>query len=202
MPKISDLSEAQDRELVDLMKKGSRQAFSELYNRYYDQLHYYCKKYINDEVGAEDIVQDIFMQLWETRDTLNIISSFSGYIYGSARNRILKMLRQFDVHLRYAQHILMNAKEWTNETENLIIDNDYAALLNEMVERLTPKQKEVFRLSRIEGLTYKEISEMLQISIPTVQKHASIALGKIMEFLKQHTDIHYKTVTFFLMLFS
>ena len=198
---MDNLSTLQDKELVSLLKKGSHPAFRELYIRYYDQLYFYCKKYLNDELGAEDIVQDIFVQLWEIHNTINITSSFSGYLYASAHNQILKMIRHFDVRLRYAQHILLNAKELTNETEDSIIDNDYAALLNEMIERLSPKQKEVFRLSRMEGLTYKEISEILQISIPAVQKHASIALEKVMEDLKQHTNIDIKKVITFLILF-
>jgi len=194
---ISDngkLSNIQDNELVALLKKNSHQAFCELYIRYYDQLHYYCKKYLNDETEAEDIVQDIFMYLWESRDTLDITSSFSGYIYATAHNRILKMLRQVDVHLRYAQHILMNAIATTNETEDSIIDNDFTSLLNEMIERLTPKQQEVFRLSRIEGLTYKEISDRLHISVPAVQKHASNVLEKIIGYLKKNKIIYFKAV--------
>ena len=188
---MGKLSTLQDEELVRLLKEGSEQAFEELYIRYYDPLYYYCKKFLNDEAAAEDIVQDIFMYLWETHDTLNITSSFSGYIYASAHNRVLKTIRQFDVHMRYAQNILMNTNESTNETEDTIIDNDYASLLNEFTERLTPKQKEVFCLSRIEGLSYKEISDRLQISIPAVQKHASIVLEKIKEYLKRHTNIHF-----------
>jgi len=191
-----ELSNIQDSVLVALLKNDSHQAFCELYVRYYDPLRYYCQKYLNDEVEAEDVVQDIFMYLWESRNTLDITSSFSGYIYATAHNRILKMIRQFDVHLRYAQHILMNAKESTNETEDSIIDNDYAALLNEMIERLTPKQKEVFHLSRIEGLTYKEISDRLHISVPAVQKHASNVLEKIIGYLKKYKIIYFKAVIF------
>ena len=186
MSDAGKLTDKQDSELIALMKIDSRRAFGELYIRYYDQLRYYCKKYLNDETEAEDVVQDIYIHLWETRNTLNITSSFSGYIYATAHNRILKMLRQIDVHLRYAQHILMNAKEGTSETEDSIIDNDYAVLLNKMIERLSPKQKEVFLLSRIEGLTYKEIAERLQISVPAVQKHVSIVLEKIKGFLEKN----------------
>jgi len=199
MPDAGKLTDKQDNELVALMKNDSRRAFGELYIRYYDPLRYYCKKYLNDEAEAEDVVQDIFIQLWETRDTLNITSSFSGYIYAMAHNRMLKLLRQFDVHLRYAQQILMNAKEDTNETEDSIIDDDYTVLLNKMIEKLSPKQKEVFRLSRIEGLTYKEIADQLQISVPAVQKHVSNVLEKIKGYLEQNKIIHFKAViTFFI----
>ena len=191
----------QDKELVALLKDGSQAAFSELYARYKDELFYYCKQYLKDEDGAKDIVQDIFMQLWETHESLNVTSSFGGYIYGSARNRILKLIRQFDVHSRYAQHVLFNAKELTNETEDSIIEKDYADLLNILVERLPPMQKEVFRLYRIEELTYKEIAELLQISGENVRKHASLAMKKMKSLVAKHTDIHFHKVILFLIFF-
>jgi len=77
-----------------------------------------------------------------------------------------------------------------NDTEDAVIDNDYAEFLNEIIERLPPMQKKVFRLSRIEGLTYKETAELLHISADTVKKHASLALEKIKKQITQHTDIH------------
>ena len=105
----------------------------------------------------------------------------------------MKKLRYFDVHAHFVQNMLKNDSESTNETEDTVIDNDYARFLEELIESLTPKQKEVFKLSRIEELSYKEISELLHISIPAVQKHASLALKKIKEQLQQHTDIHFQT---------
>ena len=187
-----------DRELVEQLKEGSQLAFRELYVRYYDQLLLCCRRYLSDEASAEDIVQDIFMQLWETRDSLNVTSSFGGYIYALARNRIFKMLRQFDIHSRYAQHILSNTKELTEETEISIIEKDYATLLNELIESLPPRQKEIYKLSRIQSLKYKEISVLLHISVETIQEHVSLALKKIKKHLKQHAGIYFKTVIIFL----
>ena len=195
---MSNFSTLQDKELVALLKEGSQQAFGELYIRYKDQLLYSCKKYLKNEAVTEDIVQDIFTQLWETRDSLHITSSFSGYLFISAKNRILNVYRQMDVHSRFAQYILDNEKEETNETEDAIIENDYADLLNELIECLPQMQKEVFRLNRIEGLTYKEISETLQISVENVRKHASLAVQK----MKTNLDIHIQRVILFLMFFS
>ena len=126
---MDNFSTLQDKELVALLKEGSQQAFGELYIRYKDQLLYSCKKYLKNEAVTEDIVQDIFTQLWETRDSLHITSSFSGYLFISAKNRILNVYRQMDVHSRFAQYILDNEKEETNETEDAIIENDYADLL-------------------------------------------------------------------------
>ena len=201
MRKINELSEKQDRELIELLMGSSQKAFMELYTRYYDQLFNHCKRYLNDEASVEDIVQDIFMQLWETRESLNVTSSFLGYLYTSAKNRIFNMFRQFDIHSRFAQYILANEKDSSNETEDLIINNDYAKLLDELTEKLPPKQKEIFRLSRIEGLTHKEISELLQIPVENVRKQVSRASKKIIDILPHHTDIHFQLVITFWMFF-
>lgn len=190
MPKNSVLSEKKDCELVEYLIDNSQSAFSELYARYKDRLMRLCKRYMKDDDEAKDMVQDVFLQLWETRHLLNPELSFSGYVQTIAQNIAMDKLRHFEVHARFARNILMNGTDATNETEEEIIDKDYMQFLNELVESLPPRQKEIFRLSRIKGLTYKEISEILQISIPAVQKHASLALQKIKEHLQRHADIH------------
>ena len=194
MPRSKEILEKQNRELLRLLIGGSQDAFAELYVRYKDELLYACKKFLNDETEAEDVVQDIFMQVWEKRDTLNAELSFSGYIHTLAHNRISNIFRQYGVHARYAQYVLANEQDLTNETEDLIIDNDYADLLNEIIDNLSHRQREVFRLSRIEGMKYKEIAEKLQVSVPAIQQHASIASKKIKEALKKYADIDYQAV--------
>ena len=190
MPKISKLSEKQDRELVELLIGGSQEALGELYARYKKQLVYLCKRYLKNEADAEDIVHDIFLKLWETRHSLGTVSSFSGFINTMAQNYSVDKLRHVDVHSRFAKNMLMNGIDSTNKTEEEIIDNDYTKLLNELIESLPPMQKKVFRLSRIEGLTYKKISELLQISVENVRKHVSLASKKIKNQFEKH-DIHF-----------
>jgi RNA polymerase sigma-70 factor (ECF subfamily) len=191
MSKINDLSERHDIELVELLIGGSQEAFVELYARFRKRLMFFCKQYMRNDADAEDTVHDIFLQLWEKRHFLGEVSSFSGYLKSMAKNHIMKKFRHLDVHSRFAKYMLLNEIDSTNETESAIIDNDYSKLLDEFIENLPPKQKEVFRLSRINGLTYKKISELLHISIDTVQEHASLTLKKMKKHLRQHTDIYY-----------
>jgi RNA polymerase sigma-70 factor (ECF subfamily) len=202
MGKINNLSEEQDRELVELFKNGSQAAFEQLYLRYRNPLINLCGQILKSKTDAEDVVQDVFVQLWETRALINPEMSFAGYIKTLAQNRALYMYRQFDIHSRFARHVLLNSKDTTNETEDAILDNDYTALLDKVMESLSPKQKEVFRLSRIEGLKYKEIAELQQISVETVREHASIILKKIKKHLRQHADIYLQTVIIFIIFFS
>jgi RNA polymerase sigma-70 factor (ECF subfamily) len=183
---MDNVSTMQDKELVALCKKGSQPAFSELYIRFKNRLKYLCKQLLKDEVGAEDIVQDIFLQIWETHDSLNPELSFWGYLHTLAQNRILNKFKQFDVHSRFARHIIMNGEDSTNLTEDTILENDYKKLLDELIEGLSSQQKAIFRFSRVQGLTYKEIAGLLNISVYTVGEYMSIALKKIKNQLMQY----------------
>ena len=201
MQNINNISEKQERELIELLMNGSKPAFGELYTRYKERLMYLCKRFMKNENDVEDIVHDIFLQLWETRNTINAELSFSAYLHTMTRNYILKKFRHFNVHSRFAQTVLMNATDSTNETEDTIISNDYEILLNKAIECLSPRQKEVYHLSRIQKLSYKEISDLMQISVDTVQEYASLALKKIKTYLKNHADIHFQTIIAFLIVF-
>ena len=199
---MEKLSTLQDKELVVLLKDGSRQAFGELYARFKELLMHICKQYLKNEADLEDMVHDIFLQLWEKRHLLNVELSFSGYVQTIAQNYSLKKLRHLDVHSRFARDSLLNGSDSTDETMETVIDNDYTRLLNELVESLPPMQKEVFRLNRIEGLTYQEISDLLQISPVNVRNHASIALKKIKKQLQTHKDIYFQMIIYILMFFT
>jgi RNA polymerase sigma-70 factor (ECF subfamily) len=198
---MDKLTKMQDKELVTLLKEGSQQAFEALYLRYIKKLSHFCIRLLRNEFKAEDIAHDVFLQVLETHHSINPEKSFSGYLYTIAKNLILYDSRKSDIHRRFVQHTIMNESDTTNQTEDQVIDNDYEQLLNEMIDGLSPQQKEVLRLSRIEGLTYKEIAELLHISLPTVKLHASLALKKIKKQLATHADLHFKAVITFLIFF-
>ena len=197
----NELSKKQDRELVESLIGGSQEAFGEVYVRYREWLICLCKQYMRNETDAEDMVHDVFLKVWESRHSLKPELSLSGYVKTIAHNLIFNKIRNFEVHSRFVKNKLMNEIDSNNETEDLIIDNDYSELLDKLIESLSPKQKEVFLLSRKEGYTYKEIADMLNISVETVREHASLALKKIQKQLTQHTDIHFKKIITILMFF-
>jgi RNA polymerase sigma-70 factor (ECF subfamily) len=191
-----------DKELVALLKNGLQPAFQELYIRYKEKLTLFCKRMLRDESRAEDVAHDVFLQVLEMPDSLLPEKSFCGYLQTIAQNRILDEFKRAKVHLRFAQYTIKHGHDATNQTENQVIDNDYEKLLSELIDGLTPRQKEVFRLSRIQGLAYKEIAEKLHISLPAVKKHASLSLEKIKTQLTKYTDIDLKTIIVFSIFFS
>ena len=197
--KAKVLSTKSDQELVTMMVADSALAFGELYARYKSILMYFLKRFLKGEANSEDIIQEIFIKIWNTRKDLNPELSFSGYLHTMAQNQVLNVLRRIDIHSRFVKKTLELADETVNQTECLIMDNDYARLLNEAIETLSPRQKDVFQLSRVQGLSYREIAELLQISPNMVQEHASIALHKIKKYLTQHADIHFAIILLYLL---
>ena len=181
----------QDIELVILSKEGSKKAFEELYVRYEKILTRFCYRWLRCQTRSEDIAHDVFLQVFETYNTLDPEKSFYGYLQTIAKNRILNEFKKIDIHLLYAQKIIKTGDDATNQTENVILDNDYADLLNNMIESLSPKQKEVFIFSRIDGLTHKEIAQKMNISVATVKEHATLALKKMKKQLTKHTDLYF-----------
>ena len=201
MSKINELSKCQDRELVKLLIDSSQEAFGEIYARFKKQLMFICKQYMRNKADAEDIVHDIFLKLWETRHFLNPELYFSGYLHTITANHIRDKLRHLDVHSTFVNNILVNTKDSTNETEDVILDHDYTELLNKLIEKLPPKQKEIFRLSRIEGHTYQQIAEELLMPVENVRRYASLATKKIIECLSHYVDIHLQLITVIMMFF-
>jgi RNA polymerase sigma-70 factor (ECF subfamily) len=188
---VPDTESKAEKELIKMLIDGSEYAFGELYAQYKTRLLYFCKRFLKDSVASEDLIQDVFIQIWNTRDSLTPDLSFSGYIYKIVQNRIYNTLRQHAVHSRFVEYVKNNQEQTDCLTEYQILDNDYTRILNEAIDQLSPQQKKIFRLSRENGYTYKEIAEQLQISVPTIQEHASIALKKIKAYLTQFGDISF-----------
>jgi len=192
MQAIGNTSKMQDNELVELLKNGSQEAFKELYDRYKEVVIRVSKKFLKDTDSAEDILHDIFLQVWEKRETLNPELSFSGYLYTLTKNTILNEMRHAKTQASFVQNILMTEDDSTNQTYDKVIENDYAKLLNVIINSLSPAQKEVYQLSHIQGFTHKEIAERMKISVNTVNVHATLALKKIRKYLTRYADIHFK----------
>ena len=167
---MSPLSEKQDLELVELLTGDSQEAFGELYARYRDRLMYVGIRFLKSEADAEDVFHDIFLKIWDKRHFLGTVTSFSGLVKTMTQNYAMDKLRHSDVHSRFAENLLVNVRDSTNETEDTIVNNDYTELLNKLIKKLPLKQQEVFRLNRIERLSYQQISELLQMPVANVRK--------------------------------
>lgn len=178
-----------DTELVNLLIRDNETAFSELYVRYKDKLHYFCLSLLKSEEETNDIVQEIFIRLWESRIFINPDLSFSSFLYTIARNRILNYFRDMDIDAKAKSILAQNKPVEEDVIESDLIYTEYQNILKEAIEQLSPQRKKIFNMSRMDNLTHKEIAEQLGISVNTVQEHISESLRFIKTYFGKHSDI-------------
>ena len=190
MPLTEDLNTKAERELVLQLINGDEDAFCTLYAMYKNRLIYYAIRFLKSQESAEDIFQEAFIVIWKTRRFINPDTPFSAYLYTIVRNRILNQLRDLEHHEKLKNDILSLSVDYTNETADEILTNDLRTLINKGLEKLTPRQREIFKMSRDEAMTHKEIADRLGISVNTVQQSISTSLSSLRDFLKKNSVLH------------
>jgi len=174
------------RDLVALIEKGHTSTFTRFYTSYFQKLLLASDKYIKDIYVAEELVQDVFLKIWENPENLSEVKSVKSYLYRTVINSSINYInRQKNIE----QHHLKLASELSDKyLIDLDEENEIIILLRDEIEKLPGQCKKVFKLSRFENLKYKEIAEQLNISEKTVENHIGHALKVLRErFLTDKT---------------
>lgn len=176
-----------ERSLVLRLIDGDEDAFCELYAAYKSRLIYFAMRFLKSREYAEDIFQDAFTIIWQGRRFINPDTSFSSYLYTIVRNRILNQLRDLANQDKFREQIMSQAIDYCNDTKNEILANDLQQLISCALQRLTPRQREIFEMSREQQMSHKEIAEALGISVNTVQESISTSLRTLRTYLEKHS---------------
>lgn len=177
-----------ERKLVLRLIEGDEDAFCELYAAYKNRLLYFAMKFVKSREFAEDIFQDAFTVVWQGRRFINPDASFSSYLYTIVRNRILNQIRDMTNEDQLKEYILSQAVDASNDTKSEILLNDLKEIIGRALDQLTPRQREVFKMSRDLQMSHKEIAEALGVSVHTVQEHISVSLKVIRSYLTKYSD--------------
>lgn len=172
-----------DRFLMKELAKGNSWALEALMRRYETQAYYFAQKILQSAEQAEEVTQDVFIKLWESRTELASIESLPAWLYTISRNRALNVLKERAArHLREENYAAAVPREIDGEEE--IIYREMQHTVASFVDTLPPKRKVIFRLKTEEGLTTEEISRQLNISPHTVKNQLSqsyLALRRLMQ---------------------
>ncbi|WP_103071276.1 RNA polymerase sigma factor [Aquimarina sediminis] len=171
-----------NKTLIIQLKKGNEKAYEYLVNRFHKKLCTYATSLTNNPIIAEDIVQNVLIKTWEKREHLKTEYLIDRYLYKSVYNEFIDHYRKRQSTLTL-ENKFNNALERTLEENELMIDK-YIKLVNKEICNLPPKCKQVFILSKKEGLTNMEISEYLNISIKTVEGQVTKAFSILRKNLK------------------
>ena len=175
--------------ILQRMIDGDENAFKYFFDTYYDNLCNFVNSYLRDETLAEDIVQNIFIYLWENRNSLPTNCSIKSYLYTASKNKSLNHLRNEKNKNRIVGELLTQAEFNSEEKADQFLEfEELRKVVFSAIDVLPANCKTIYKLSRDEGLTNKEIAERLGVSVKTVENQMTIAIRKIKEFLQPYQD--------------
>lgn len=185
-------------ELVKLLKKGDMAAFDAIYNQYCHKLHQFVFMYLKQKEDTEEIVQEVFIKIWQSKDKIDVYASLESFLFTIAYNTTMSLLRKRMSETKSREYLKsLQQIDGTDDVINEIQFNELNQKVQALLNQLTPRQKEIYLLSREEGLTHEEIAEKLNISTSTVNNH----LVNTLKFLKSHIDSSLAVNLLFICLF-
>lgn len=179
-----------DDQLHDALKNDNQAAFNELYRRYRALLYAYAFKLTADDQQAQDIVQDIFIALWDGRQRLSITHSVSAYFYSAVRYRFYRLAATDKLRRDLADALLHAVNTVHPATDGAMLHRELQALVERIAEKLPGNMGRIFLMSRVENLSNQEIADALELSEKTVRNQLSQANKKMREKLKPLRDNH------------
>lgn len=165
--------------LIERIKQDDKSAFESLFRLFYRDLCKFCIKYVRDEIVAEEVVQEVFINIWDRRLQIDINTSVKAYLFTAVKNRSFNYLKlqlpkeQSKVEL---EHVALME---VDNSDGELVKKELYRQVNMAIDRLPNKCKVIFNLSKNSGMTYKEIAEELDISVKTVENQVGHALRKL-----------------------
>jgi len=175
----------QEAELLSRLQKGDEKAFAQLFYAYKDKLHGFVLGITRSEQLAEDLLQDVFLKIWQNRSLVTDVDNFNAYIYSIARNQVIDSLRRFARETcaldQLAETALFATEEHTplNKLEN----KEILERIHEAIRQLPPQQQKVYILHKEKGLKIEDIAEQMNLSVSTIRNHMMHATSNLRRIL-------------------
>ncbi len=160
-----------EKELLNLLSSGDRQAFEQIYHRYKDRIYGNLLKLVRSDDLAEELLQEVFYKLWLNREKLEFVQSFSAYLFRMAGNLVTDFYRKAEKSKKLQDQLIYTMTELYDHVEDQINYKESNALLQQAIASLPPQRKIVFNLCHVEGKSYDEVSKILGISTSTINDH-------------------------------
>ncbi len=165
--------------LIKQLKHDDGEAFRQLFLTYSPRIYNYCRKFFSAKEDAEEIVQIVFTAVWENRLQIDENKPFSAYIFTIARNWIFNTLKKKAYFQRFIDYVLIQGNESNFLTEDEVIFNELHGIVEKCIGELPPRRREIFVLSRQNGLSYKEIARKLSVTESTVNTQITKSIDYI-----------------------
>jgi RNA polymerase sigma-70 factor (ECF subfamily) len=181
-------NELSDQELVALLKQGNHAAFTAIYDRYAPKVFYQVNQMLRDSEVSKDLVQELFIVIWSKAAHIKSEAKLGGYLYIAAQNSVFKYIQRSKLQDNYLRSLAEFSTELSNSTIELLNEKELRGRLDQYIEELPPKMREVFELSRKQEMPYHEIAAQLAISEQTVKNQVSSALKILRAKMAPHAS--------------
>lgn len=186
--------------ILQKLSKSDETALQKLYDQYAQMVYQFAFQILKDEDHATEILQDTFLQLWQSRATLDHHSNIKTFIYVICRNKCFNRLKEIKRHLRLFEPLSPHSLYEDFIHDDPLSETEVNEILEVIICKLPPRQQQIFRLSRFEGLSHNEIAQQLAISSNTVKNHLVAALKFVKsEFKNNHllSSLHFPLLFYF-----
>ncbi|MCG6187991.1 RNA polymerase sigma factor [Maribellus maritimus] len=190
---MNQINNINDSELCERIKRGEKDAYRKLFEKYAPKIYHFSFTYLKNNDDAEELVQNVFIKIWEKRTTLDSTQNLKSFIFKIAVNTIYDLIRRKNIEHAFEDYARLNYETKENNTWHSVIFEEMKQHLHKLVAQLPEQQQKIFQLSKLEGLTNDEIAKTLNLSKRTVENHLYRALA----FLKKH----FKNESFVALLF-
>ncbi len=194
---MKELNQNSDTTLMLLLKQGNKEAFDILYNRYSGRIYGNILKLIKDKEIAQELLQDVFVKLWEKRESITIHSSFSAYLFVASKYRVYNFIRSLSAEQQVQAYLSFTQTDIYQHVEEDLIAKETEQAIQYIIELLPPKRRDVYKLSKIENKSYDEISQLLGISVSTINDHIVKANRFIKEYLNKSNYLSLLLLSYF-----
>lgn len=182
---ISENSADRDSHLLEMLRKGSVEAFETIFKKYWHSLYLKARSKTMSHDEAEEIVQCIFSTLWEKRATM-LITHLSFYLHTAVRNRVINVIRQCATQQKYWDHYVKFIPQELSVTEAAVNYNELNGAVEAAIDHLPERSRKVFRLSRLEGRSNAEIAKLMHVSEKAIEYHITKSMRTLRLHLKDY----------------
>ncbi|WP_426672004.1 RNA polymerase sigma factor [Mucilaginibacter sp. McL0603] len=175
--------------LIQQLQTGSEKAFTALYDKYSTQLYRNILRLVKDDDIAQELLQDLFLKIWESRQYIKIEGSFKSFLYKVAENLVYAHFRKIAKDNRLIAKLIISYDDFETNVEETIISRENHDLLKKAIENLSPQRKQIYTLCKLEGKSYEEVSNELGISTSTVRNQIVKANKSIKQYFTLNQDM-------------
>ena len=175
--------------LLKAWKGGDDKAFDEIYHQYHPRLYGFTLRMVKSREVAEELVQDVFMKVWNNRQQTDEDRCFQSYVYTLTKHHLFNHLRKQQPRTVRLQETLLSPMNAHNETEQGLINADYEAFYQRALATLPPQKRQIFELNRHHGMSYQEIARTMRIYDKTIEFHMRGCLKMFRQYLRTHADV-------------